>query len=616
MPDSFLPEFLRSLRRAIGQGEQANLTDADLLRRFLDLKDPAAFEILVWRHAALVLGVCRRVLRRQADVDDAFQATFLVFLRRAGSIRRHETLAGWLYRVTYRVALRALRTEARRSAHEQQTPPRPAVEVPTADIDDELRPALDEELNRLPEKYRTPLVLHYLQGHNKEETAQLLRCPVGTVSSRLQRGRDQLRRRLVRRGVTLTGAGLGVLLAPEPAAALGASEPIRSLLQAALAVAAGRSWQVACLSQPSVALAQHFLKQMVMGRLARLAAVALLILAAIGTGSAAVLRGSAPVEPPDAMAATDPPRTDESRTAVIDPFANPPGYVWAVRPQGAGRPELTNQRDVKGTIDTGPDGALMVTVSHPPRYSRAGRPYYRPVAFDATGRRFLFSLVEGRVAKDRQAVNRYKLPPQVLSADRVKHVGVEELPPEGRKVAALHAAQLARARGLEPLPLPEPGQPFEFALTAEDGRRINSRDLLNRVAVIQCWAYWHQPSLEQRNKLKDLYHRRHNDGLEVVGIDLNNPGDKATGGRWWLSSPGKGWHIVDDEGTKDKAATVGPFPWANVRVPRELAERELWELSSEIFALPRVLILDRRGVLRADTPNDLETVITPLLRQP
>ena len=94
MPDRFLPQFLRSFRRAMGPGGQPDLTDADLLRRFVEQKDPAAFEVLVWRHAALVLAVCRRILRRPADVDDAFQATFLVFLQRAGSIRQGTTLAG------------------------------------------------------------------------------------------------------------------------------------------------------------------------------------------------------------------------------------------------------------------------------------------------------------------------------------------------------------------------------------------------------------------------------------------------------------------------------------------------------------------------------------------
>jgi RNA polymerase sigma factor (sigma-70 family) len=618
MRDSFLPQFLRSLRRRIGPGGRDDLSDADLLRRFLEQKDPAAFEVLVWRHAALVLGVCRRVVRRPADVDDAFQATFLVFLRRAGSVRRGETLAGWLYRVAYHTALRAQRTAARRSVHERQAPPRPACERPPAGGADEVPPALDEELNRLPEKYRAPLVLHYLQGLNKEETARLLRCPVGTVSSRLQRGREQLRRRLVRRGVTLTAAGLALLLPREPAVALAVSARIRSFLQAARAVAAGGTWQSAGVSQPAIALGRHVLNRMLLGRLARLAAV-LLVAAAVGTGSALMLHGWGAGEPPEAPAVADRPAANagredapaaESPREAADPFANPPGYVWAVRPQSMDRAELSNQRDVTGTIETAPDGALLITVSHPPRYSPAGRPYYRPVAFDGAGRRLPLSPVAGSV-NERQAENRYRLPPAVLPADRVTHVGVEELPPEGRKAAADYAARLARARGMEPLPLPEPGQPYDFALTADDGRAVRGRDLLGKVVVIHCWAVWSGPSLEQREQLKELY-GRHRDGLEVVGIDLNNPGGTVKGGRHWLSSPGKGLQVLDVE----KAADPGPVPWPNVRVPRDLADRELWEQASEIFALPRVLVLDRRGTLRFDTRTDLAETIAQLLREP
>jgi RNA polymerase sigma factor (sigma-70 family) len=131
-----------------------------LLRRFVGQRDPAAFEILVWRHAAMVLAVCRRILPVDADVEDAFQATFLVFLHKAASIRGREAVASWLYRVAYRTALRARRAAARRVAHEQQAPPpAPAAADP---LDHDLREVLDEELNRLPEKYRTPLVLCYL----------------------------------------------------------------------------------------------------------------------------------------------------------------------------------------------------------------------------------------------------------------------------------------------------------------------------------------------------------------------------------------------------------------------------------------------------------------------
>jgi RNA polymerase sigma factor (sigma-70 family) len=620
MHDGLLRQILRSLRRAAVQDGQAELSDTELLRRFVQHRDPAALEVIVYRHAALVLAVCRRVLRRAADVDDAFQATFLVFLERAGAIRDGRTLASWLYRVAYRTALRAQRSTARRSAHERKVPAPPTTALPRDNMVAELQPALDEELCRLPEKYRAPLVLHFLEGLSKEETARALRCPVGTVSSRLHRGQEHLRRRLVRRGVTLTGAGLGVLLSREDVIAETVSDRIRSLLPAALAVAAG-DWQSAGVPAAVSALARSVVRQMLLTRLAGVAAI-VLVVGVVAGAAVAVASGSLSDNPSQSIPAIELAlaQADQNKqafqveaTATIPavPFPNSPGYVWAVAPQDARRPEFSNKRDVAGKVETTADGTFCVTVSHPPRYSRAGRPYYRPVVFDADGERYLLSLMEGSVKKD-IAFSRYRLPTAVLKADRVKSVGVEELPLEGRKTAAEHAARLARARGLEPLPLPELGQTYDFALTADDDRWVSSRSFRGKVFVLHCWARWHQPSLEQREQLRELYRSRHKDGLEVIGIDLNNAGDKGQA-RYWLSSPGRGWHVLDDTALPAKTA---PVDWPNVRVPRDLADRELWEQTCEVFALPRVLLLDRRGVLCYDTPADLERVIAGLLREP
>jgi RNA polymerase sigma factor (sigma-70 family) len=620
MHDALLRQFLRSLRRAAVQDGQAELTDSELLRRFVQHRDPAALEVIVYRHAALVLAVCRRVLRRAADVDDAFQATFLIFLQRPDAIRDGRTLASWLYRVAYRTALRAQRSAARRSAHERKAPAPPAIASPRDNMAAEVQPALDEELCRLPEKYRAPLVLHFLEGLSKEETARALRCPVGTVSSRLHRGQEHLRRRLVRRGVSLTGAGLGVLLSREDVIARTVSDRIHSLLPAALAIAAG-DWQSAGISATVSALARSVVRRMLLTRLAGIAAL-VLIVGVVGGAAVAVASGSLMESPSQVMPAIEPapaqaeqnkPESRAEATASIPavPFPNSPGHVWAVVPQDARRQEFSNHRNVTGTVETTADGTLSVTVSHPPRYSRAGRPYYRPVAFDAAGQRYLLSLIEGSVRKD-GAFNRYRLPAAVLKADRVKNVGVEELPPEGRKTAAEHAARLARARGLEPLPLPEVGQTYGFALTADDGRSVSSRSLRGKVVVLHCWARWNQSSLEQREQLREMYRSGHKDGLEVIGIDLNNAGDTGPAG-YWLSSPGRSWHVLDDTASPAKTA---PVDWPNVRVPRDFADRELWEATCEIFALPRALLLDRCGVLRDETRADLDQAIAALLREP
>jgi RNA polymerase sigma factor (sigma-70 family) len=586
MFDSLLRQFLHALPRSLAPAGEAGLTDAELLRRFAGQRDPAAFEILTWRHAAMVLAVCRRVLRSAADVEDAFQATFLVFLHKADSVRSREAVASWLYRVAYRTALRARRSAARRASHESQAPP---LAPPAAEPHDPgLRAVLDEELSRLPEKYRAPLVLCYLEDRTKEETARLLGCPAGTVSSRLARARQRLRHRLVRRGVTLSAAAIGGRLAQEGAAALPPAESVRAVLRSAGAVANG-GLHAAGVPGPAAALAAEVLHGMLLARVRAVAAVVLLIVA-VGTGSAAALCRPAPPDAEPARGELIARHTERPRENAAEPYANSPGYVWAVPPREILPAKRLDRGGVSGAVETDRYGALVVTLTHPPRYSKSGKPYFRPVAFDDAGRRYLLAFASGQV-DDRQAVNRYRLPPATLPAAKVRHVGVEELPPEGRKRAAEHSAGLARAKGIETLPLPELGREYDFALTSTGGQRVTARGLRDKVVVIHCWAAWSAASVKQRDQLETLYRRRQADGLEVLGIDLSH-------------SPGP----------KDKLVNGRRPPWPEVLVPRDLPGRELWEQASEIFALPRVLVLDRRGVLRADTPPDLDRAVAEILR--
>jgi RNA polymerase sigma factor (sigma-70 family) len=184
------------------------LSDSQLLQRFAERADQAAFAALVQRHGPLVLGVCRRILQHDQDTEDAFQGTFVVLARKAASISKHQALASWLYKVAYRIALRARADKARRHTHEQQTPPRPADPALGDVVQRELQQILDEEVQRLPEKYRAPILLCYLQGRTNEEAATVLRCPTGTVKIRLLRGREMLRKRLLRRGLALSVVGL------------------------------------------------------------------------------------------------------------------------------------------------------------------------------------------------------------------------------------------------------------------------------------------------------------------------------------------------------------------------------------------------------------------------
>jgi RNA polymerase sigma factor (sigma-70 family) len=192
------PQLTNGCRRpGIVAGE---LSDAQLLRRFTDRQDAAAFAVLVRRHTPMVLGVCRRRLGDAHGAEDACQAVFLVLVRRAHAIARPELLAGWLYGVAWRIAGGARAKASRRAALERQTSPATAPDPLPEVARREVASLLTDEVSRLPEKYRAPLVLCYLEGKTNVEAAQELGWPAGSMSRRLARGRELLRQRLTRRG--------------------------------------------------------------------------------------------------------------------------------------------------------------------------------------------------------------------------------------------------------------------------------------------------------------------------------------------------------------------------------------------------------------------------------
>lgn len=276
-----LRAMFRRLRRLADAGG-AGLSDADLLDRFVRMRDEAAFELLLWRHGAMVLAVCRRVLRREADAEDAFQATFLALVRRANTVRRGAAVGAWLYRVAYRVALRARSTSPATSA--TAGPDIAAPSTPDEVAWRDLRPVLDEELRRLPARYHEAVVLCYLEGRTHAEAAREIGCPKGTIAIRLLRARKLLQTRLTRRGVTL--AGLLV-------AATAASRAPAALVRTAVCAASGGA-----VSGRVASLTNGVLNAMLMTRVKALGAVILLTLGALGVCAAVLTRAGQPVAVP------------------------------------------------------------------------------------------------------------------------------------------------------------------------------------------------------------------------------------------------------------------------------------------------------------------------------
>jgi RNA polymerase sigma factor (sigma-70 family) len=288
------PERLvQEIRRlALAPGGDAD-SDAALLGRFVGQRDESAFAALVARHGSLVFGVCRRVLRDAATAEDAFQATFLVLARKASTVRPPEQLAAWLYGTARRVALQAQRAAQRRQQHERQVAPAPAPADPLDQLTArELLLALDEEVQRLPPRYRLPILVCCLEGKSLEEAGRQLGWSAGSVKGRLERGRRRLQERLVRRGLTLSAAlGAAEVARGTALAGLGVSLSMRTL-RGALACA-GAEVAPAGVSAEAIRLASAARA----GGSGKLLPTLLLVVAAVALG-AGLLTSPPPQEKP------------------------------------------------------------------------------------------------------------------------------------------------------------------------------------------------------------------------------------------------------------------------------------------------------------------------------
>ena len=260
MASQSVTDFLRQLRNLVQHRFPVEATDAQLLERFLTGRDEAAFAALVQRHGPMVLAVCRHLLRDAHEVEDAFQAVFLVLVRKAGSLDRRELLANWLYGVAYRVAVRARATRCRRVSREKLGVDMRTVKGEDTSPGPELEAVLHEEVNRLPPKFRSPVVLCYLQGKTRDEAAHQLGCSCGAVKGRLERARDLLRARLVRRGFDLSVVTISTALAHQAANAAVPAALAHVTVKAALSVNVGTALVSGGFSAPAAALATAILE--------------------------------------------------------------------------------------------------------------------------------------------------------------------------------------------------------------------------------------------------------------------------------------------------------------------------------------------------------------------
>ena len=710
-------EAMRDLGLLIRGGTVAGYPDGQLLEQFLARRGEAAeaaFAALVERHGPMVLGVCRRALSDPRDAEDAFQATFLILARKAGAVRVGDSLGRWLYGVSRRVASRARAVAGRRLDLERglaESGRRPPVAEPQGDRLD-LRALLDEELGRLPAKYRDPLVLCYLQGQTHEGAAQQLGWPVGTVRGRLARARDLLRARLVRRGLAPAVALLGT--SAEAGAAVPSS--LASVTaKAACRALSGGGW-AGLVSVRVAEWAGWELASMTMARWKGVAGIlfavgAICAGAALGAGSWQAVPRRPDPEPKAAVPAKEdrgeivgswtseepvqetvngvpkPPRLAKTKWVItpdkiamadedgflareirytLDPTRTPkaidltyldsgatflgiyrlegdeltfrdglerpkdleegfghvfklkregrrpvplvsryelaPGCQWAIAPGGA-IPASVGSNGIQVLLEKGPDGAMIIILAHMRKDGPEPGPEVRPVLFDALGKRHLPKGGGGssgsmavREAMIRLA--RYRLDPADLPAEKATTLGIEAVPSEvqraAKEAASVEAVGKAKARGIDVLPWPRVGEPYDFTLKAAEGRLLRSRDLKGKVVLIDCWATWCSPCMAKMPKLKDLYEKRHGEGLEVVGVNFDDDQERA---RQIL----KGLSLT----------------WDEVYVPTDEATRETWEKAAGIENLPRLLVIDRDGILRYDGgPGEMEEQVARWLQAP
>ena len=304
MATSQMSGVIQHLRRTVLLRDGAGLTDGQLLTDYISRRDEAALAALMHRHGPMVWGVCRRVLRNYHDAEDAFQATFLVFVRKAASIASRELLANWLYGVAHQTALKARATAAKKNVRERQVTEMPEPAVAEQDLWNDLQPLLDEEVSRLPDKYRVVIVLSDLEGKTRKEVARQLGCPEGTVAGQLARARAMLAKRLSQRGVALSGGALVVLVSQNVMSACMPASVVSSTIKAATLFAAGQAAASGVIPATVASLTEGVVKAMSITKM-KTAATVLLMVALAGLVAGGLIHRVLADEPAATQASAD-----------------------------------------------------------------------------------------------------------------------------------------------------------------------------------------------------------------------------------------------------------------------------------------------------------------------
>jgi RNA polymerase sigma factor (sigma-70 family) len=345
-----LSHYLRRLTARYGD----SATDHELLQRFVARREESAFAALVERHAAMVLGLCRSILRNHHDAEDIFQAVFLVLARKAGSIRKGDCVGSWLYAVAYRLAHKARVRAGKRHVCERRAA-MPAEQTPMDEVTwGELRDILHEEVSRLPEKYRAAVVLCYWEGRTHEQAGQQLGCAKSTIKDRLEKARAMLRKRLARRGLMLPAAWFAASLSEGTSAAVSV-ELVQTTVRGALLFSLGQMPE-GIVSSKAVACAQSALQTMLVSKLKYgLALVLMLGVLGGGAGMTAFYKMAAPENEPEASATAAEPKNEPEALATEEPL--PPGTVARL-----GTLRFRHSDSIWG-IDIGKDGTSILSAA-------------------------------------------------------------------------------------------------------------------------------------------------------------------------------------------------------------------------------------------------------------